>query len=72
MFLSNNFEIELVVRFPVLSQIIFGGVPFTKLRSTKSESNVTIEKKLFFANSKITESVAFSRPNSTTYFDPED
>ena len=58
MFLSYNSEIELVVRFPVLSQIIFGGVPFTTLRSTKSESNVTIEKKLFFANSKITESEA--------------
>lgn len=46
MFLSNNSEIEHIEGFPVLSHIILGYVPFNTLRSTKSESSLTNEKKL--------------------------
>ena len=47
---------DFVVRFPVFNHIIFGGIPLTTFKSTKSASNVTIVKLFDFAYSKISKS----------------
>ena len=43
-FETSNSAISLVLRFPVLSQMILGGWPYKFAKSKKSESNVTIVK----------------------------
>ncbi len=53
-FMTNKFLISIVVRFPALSQIIFGGHPKKADKSLKSESWVTIRQLLCLAKSHIT------------------
>lgn len=52
-FFLRSSEMDLVVKFPVFNQIIFGGIPFTTFKSTKSESNVTIESHTSLRNQKL-------------------
>ncbi len=60
----------MVVKLPDLSQIILGGESFTRLKSTKSESKVTIAYPFFFAKLKIFKSGAFSNPSKRTCVEP--
>lgn len=61
--------IEFVVKFPVLSQIIFGGEPYKIFKSIKSESKVISEKSNFLAVWKINKSEASSSPRNLTWLE---
>lgn len=63
-------EINFVVRLPVFNHINFGGNPLTTIKSTKSESKVTIVYLFSLANSYIAASEASWSPTWSTCFEP--